>query len=219
MITVGTGNDWGKMFNIPHNYAESIRIIREGKARLQDTGIVEYFEGNRKESRYFLNMAGLGFDAMVVKKTNQQKVKGRKGKAIYLINLLKCLLLYRHTFTRVEIDGKKFCHRVFTISIGIGRFSGGGMRQTPQAIPDDGLFDITIIKRIGKGDIILSLKKLYDGSILEHPKIEGHTGRIIEIDSDPVIHLEADGESLGHSPILFRIIPKSVHVVYDHFPE
>ena len=219
MITVGTGNDWGKMFSIPLDYERAIRVIKEGKIRLQDTGVVYYYHGIRREKRYFLNIAGLGFDAVVVRRTNLQKDKGHSGKAIYLINLLKSLILYRHTATEVEIDGNKIQHDVFTISIGIGRYSGGGMRQTPNAIPDDGLFDITIIKKIRKGDIIMSLKKLYDGSILDHPKISGYTGKDILIDSDPLIHLEADGESLGHSPIEFNIIPRSINIIYSQYPE
>jgi diacylglycerol kinase family enzyme len=66
-----------------------------------------------------------------------------------------------------------------------------------------------------KGEIIRSLKKLYDGTILDHPKIEGHTGKNILIKSIPQIHLEADGESLGYSPIEFNIIPDAVNVVYN----
>ena len=93
------------------------------------------------------------------------------------------------------------------------------MMQTPNAIPDDGLFDITIVKKMKKGEVIMSLKMLYDGSILDHPKIEGYTGRDILIDSDPLIHVEADGESLGHSPMEFQIIPKSVNIVYGQYPE
>jgi YegS/Rv2252/BmrU family lipid kinase len=219
MITVGTGNDWGKLFGIPLDYEQAILIISEHKVRLQDVGIIHYFHGTRQEKRYFINIAGLGFDAVVVKRTNLQKEKGRGGKAIYFLNLLKCLLLYRHTYTEVNIDGQKICNDVFTISIGIGRFSGGGMRQTPNALPDDGLFDITIIKKITKGDIIMSLKKLYDGSILEHSKIEGYQGKDIVIDSDPLIHIEADGESLGHSPIELTLIPRSIRIVYSQYPE
>jgi len=219
MITVGTGNDWGKMFGIPTDYEVAGKIISECRTRLQDTGIVTYFHGIIKESRYFINIAGLGFDAVVVKRTNLQKDKGHKGKALYMMNLLSSLIFYRHTVTSVAIDGNNIQDDVFTISIGIGRFSGGGMRQTPNAIPDDGLFDITIIRKIRKGDVIMSLKMLYDGTILNHPKISGYTGKEILIDSDPLIHLEADGESLGHSPIEFRILPKSVHIVYGTFPE
>lgn len=219
MITVGTGNDWGKMFSIPSDYESAVKIIAAGKSRLQDTGIVTYYHGINKESRHFINIAGLGFDAVVVRRTNIQKDKGRKGKAIYMLNLLRSLLFYSHTVTSVAIDGKIMQDDVFTISIGIGRFSGGGMRQTPNAIPDDGLFDITIISKIRKGEVIRSLKMLYDGTILEHPKIKGFTGKDILIDSDPLIHLEVDGESLGHSPIEFRIHPKSVRIVYGKFPE
>jgi diacylglycerol kinase family enzyme len=131
---------------------------------------------------------------------------------------LRSLLLYRYTETSVEIDGTRILDDIFTISIGIGRYSGGGMMQTPRAIPDDGLFDITVISKMTKGDIILSLKMLYDGTILEHPRINGYKGKDILIDSDPLIHLEADGESLGHSPIELKILPKSIHIVYDKFP-
>ena len=215
IITVGTGNDWGRLFGIPFDYEEAIKIIKNGSIHLQDAGIVEYLHGAKKEHRYFINIAGLGFDAVVVNRTNIQKEKGRSGKTLYLWNLLRSLLTYRHTQVEVVIDGTLIRNKVFTISLGIGKYSGGGMMQTPNAITDDGLFDITIINKIGKGDIIMSLKKLYDGSILEHPKIEGYTGKHILIDSDPLIHLEADGESLGHSPIEFNIIPKSINVIYN----
>jgi YegS/Rv2252/BmrU family lipid kinase len=218
MIAVGTGNDWGKMFNIPHSYEESIKIIRNRKVRPQDVGIVEYVNGNLQEKRHFLNIAGMGFDALVVQRTNRQKEAGKTGKAIYLVNLLRSLMIYKSAHIDLEIDKQKISREIFTISIGIGRYSGGGMLQTPHAIPDDGLFDITIIKKIGKGDIILSLKKLYDGSILEHHKIEGYKASDIRIETNPQIFVEADGETLGHSPSSFRILPKSIGIVYEHFP-
>ncbi len=40
---------------------------------------------NREEKRHFLNIAGMGFDALVVQRTNRQKEAGKNGKAIYLI--------------------------------------------------------------------------------------------------------------------------------------
>ena len=78
-ITVGTGNDWGRMFGIPTSYGEAVRIIHEKKTCLHDTGVVRYFRGAQRDKRYFINIAGLGFDALVVKRTNRQKEKGRKG--------------------------------------------------------------------------------------------------------------------------------------------
>jgi len=219
MIAVGTGNDWGKMYSIPHSYEESIRVIRNRKIRPQDVGVVEYHNGGQQVKRHFLNIAGMGFDALVVQRTNRQKELGKNGKAIYLINLLRSLMIYKPAHIELTIDGQKISRDFFTISVGIGRYSGGGMLQTPNAIPDDGLFDMTVIKKIGKGDIILSLKKLYDGSILKHHKIEGYKAREIRIESNPMIYVEADGETLGNAPISFRILPKSIGIVYEHFPE
>lgn len=213
IITVGTGNDWGRMFDIPLDYEEAIKLIAREKTIRQDTGEVFYFQGTRRLKRFFINMAGLGFDALVCRNTNIQKDKGKSSKASYLLSLLKSLFMYSYTSTEINIDGRIIQNEVFTISLGIGKYSGGGMLQTPFAVPDDGLFDITIIKRLRKGEVIRSLKKLYNGTLLDHPKIEGFKGEVIAIDSDPLIHLEADGETLGHSPIEFRIIPRSINVV------
>ena len=78
MIPVGTGNDWGRMFGIPLVYEGSVRVIKEKKLMLHDVGLISYYNGTEKEKRYFINIAGLGFEAAVVKKTNAQKDKGQK---------------------------------------------------------------------------------------------------------------------------------------------
>jgi len=213
MITVGTGNDWGRMFNIPMDYDSAIRVIKEENIFLQDTGVINFCSGTDVNKRYFVNIAGLGFDAVVVRRSNRQKEKGRSSKMLYFWTLLRSLLSYKHTSTSIEIDGRKIKNDTFTISLGIGKYSGGGMIQTPEAIADDGLFELTLVKKMRKGEIIRSLKRLYNGTILDHPKVEGYTGKKIRIDSDPLIHVEADGESLGHSPIEFDILPRSIRIV------
>jgi YegS/Rv2252/BmrU family lipid kinase len=215
MIPVGTGNDWGRMFGIPDDYEGAIRLIKENNTCLTDAGVASYESAGGTEKRYFINIAGLGFDAEVVRKTNAQKDKGRNSKAIYFYNLLGSLMFYRNTMTEVIVDGKSVAGKVFTISIGIGKFSGGGMRQTPDARFDDGLFDMTVINGMWKGKIILSLMKLYDGSILNHPKIDGYKGKNIVIRSQPPVGLEADGETLGHTPLELNILPSAVNVVYS----
>ncbi len=214
MIPVGTGNDWGRMFGIPLVYEGAIKVIKDGKSMLHDVGVIDYYEGERKERRYFINIAGLGFESLVVKKTNKQKEKGKSGKAVYLYNLLSSLILYRNTPAEITIDGKKVSSRVFSINVGNGRYCGGGMRQTPDALPDDGLLDITVIKEMGKFEILKSLKLLYDGTILSHPKIDGYRTTSLSITSDSLLYIEADGESLGHTPVEFSIMPLAVNIIY-----
>jgi YegS/Rv2252/BmrU family lipid kinase len=214
IIPVGTGNDWGRMFGIPLVYEGSVQVIREGKQMLHDIGVIDYFNAGVKTRTYFINIAGLGFEAVVVKKTNRQKDKGMSNKAIYFYNLLSSLISYRNTPVEITIDGRTSTTKVFSINVGNGRYCGGGMRQTPDAIPDDGLFDITVIKEMGRIEIIKSLQLLYDGTIMSHPKVDGYRSTNLKVTSESVVYIEADGESLGHTPVEFSIIPAAVNIIY-----
>ena len=214
LIPVGTGNDWGRMFGIPLNYQKAIDIIQEEKTMLHDIGRINYFNGTEKCQRFFINIAGLGFESVVVKRTNVQKDKGKSGKAIYFYNLLMSLISYKNTNAEIVIDGNKTEANIFSLNVGNGRYCGGGMRQTPFAVPDDGILDVTIIKGMGKIEIILNLKILYNGTILDHPKVDGYKCKNIIVRSDSLLYVEADGESLGHTPAEFSIIPSCINIVY-----
>jgi len=137
LIPVGTGNDWGRMFGIPLNYEKAIAIIKENKQLVHDIGLVNFFIRSEKFNRHFINIAGLGFESVVVRRTNIQKDKGLGGKLIYFYNLVMSLLSYQNTKAEVTIDGEKINADVFSINVGNGRYCGGGMRQTPNALPDD----------------------------------------------------------------------------------
>ncbi|MGD0581929.1 MAG: diacylglycerol kinase family protein [Bacteroidales bacterium] len=214
LIPVGTGNDWGKMFGIPLVYEGAVKVIREGKTLLHDVGLITYHIGDEMKKRYFLNIAGLGFEALVVRKTNIQKDKGRSNRAIYFYNLLASLVSYRKTPAQITVDGTTTSAKVFSINVGNGRYCGGGMRQTPEALPDDGLLDVTVIREMGRLEIIRNLKLLYDGTILSHPKVDGYRTKKINISTESLLFAEADGELLGHTPAEFTIIPASLYIVY-----
>ena len=105
------------------------------------------------------------------------------------------------------------------MSVGICKYNGGGMKQLPNAIPDDGLLDMTLIKKLGKLTVLKEVKNLYDGSFIQHPKVQTFQGKSFRIDSKPAINLEVDGESLGHSPFTFEVIPASLRVVTGSIPD
>ena len=214
MIPVGTGNDWGRMFGIPLMYEGSIKVIKENKVMLHDVGVINYHIGNEKETRYFINIAGLGFEAAVVKKTNAQKQKCRSKKTLYFMSLLTSLAFYKNKRADIIIDGTSTSCKVFSINVGNGRYCGGGMRQTPDALPDDGQLDITVVKSMGKLEIIRNLQMLYDGTILSHPKVDGYRSNNLKVLSDSALYAEADGESLGHTPVDFSIIPSGIKIIY-----
>ena len=83
MISVGTGNDWARMFNIPNDYEKAILTIKNQKTFIQDAGLVTYKRNDRTWQRYFMNIAGMGFGARVVAKTNKLKAKGKSSPSSY----------------------------------------------------------------------------------------------------------------------------------------
>jgi len=214
LIPVGTGNDWGRMFGISLNYDRAINTISENKTMLHDIGHILYHEGAEQKERYFINIAGMGFQSVVVRRSNHQKEKGRGGKMIYFYSLLRTLLTYKNAKADILIDDEQVTADIFSLNLGNGRYSGGGMRQTPDAIPDDGLLDVTIINDMGKTEIIRNLGLLYDGTILSHPKIDGYRCRKLSITSGVPIYADADGETLGHTPAEFTVIPSAINIIY-----
>jgi diacylglycerol kinase (ATP) len=213
MITVGTGNDWAKMYKIPGNYKAAISIIAREKSSLQDVGKVSYFNNDERGTRFFVNVAGMGFDAQVALKTNNQKEKGQGNAFSYLINIFSTLLSHREKQSEIIIDGKSIKAEVFSMNVGICRYNGGGMMQTPNAVPDDGLLDVTIIRKVGRFYVVRNVKKLYDGSFIKLPEVSTHQGKNVHISGPKRIYLEVDGESLGHSPFEFDILPKAINVI------
>lgn len=214
MIPVGTGNDWCRMYNIPGDYKQAIKLITKRKLFIQDTGIIKYIssEGFEK-TRYFINMAGMGFDALVAKKTNNQKDLGKSNPLSYVVNILSSLFLYTITKVTILLDNENIASDIFSMSVGICQYNGGGMKQAPDALPDDGLFDMTLIKPIGKFKIIRNIIKLFDGSFTRLPEVSTYRSSKIIIHSEPPMFMEADGESLGHTPFVFNILPQSLYVV------
>lgn len=213
MISVGTGNDWARTFNIPSDYEGAIRTIKQQRTFIQDAGLVNYRKNGKEWKRYFINIAGLGFGARVVERANRSKEKGRSGPFLYFYNILYSLLGYRSKKAVIEIDGTSYNRKIFSLNVGIGKYNGGGMIQVPHAIADDGLYSITLIKKIGKLNVIANIKKLYNGTITQHSKVETYMAKSLQIDGSSRLKLETDGESLGHGPVHFEIIPRSVTVI------
>ncbi len=214
LIPVGTGNDWTRMYGIPLDYKGSIATIAEGFTTLQDVGLVSYETPEGPKKRWFVNVAGIGLDAEVVFDTNARKARGSGGKIAYLISLLKAMLQYRAREVSISIDGAKvFNGKLYSANIGVCRYSGGGMQQVPAAVPDDGLFDVTVIGKVGKGKVIRNVSGLYDGSFTKMKEVSTFRGTTVDIESSDSLLLEVDGESLGRPPFNFSIQALALKVI------
>jgi YegS/Rv2252/BmrU family lipid kinase len=213
MISVGTGNDWARTFNIPSDYPGAVRTIKQQKTFIQDAGLVKYVKNGKEWKRYFINIAGMGFGAKVVERTNRMKDRGRNGTMLYFYNIFFSLMQYRSNRAVIHLDGTSYNRNIFSLNVGIGKYNGGGMIQVPHAVVDDGLYSITLIRKIGKLNVIANIKKLYNGNIVKHSKVETFMARSVMIDGTSRLGIETDGESLGYGPVRFEIIPRSLRVI------
>ena len=214
VIAVGTGNDWVRTFGIPSNYSQAIRAIKEGKTFLQDVGAVSYTESKYSQTRYMVNVAGLGFDAYVISIFNHWKAKGYKGRWLYIASILKAYFKYKSSGVKITVDGNQiFNNLLFSMAVGICKYNGGGVQQLPKAVADDGLLDITLIKPLHWWHIVFRLRRLFDGGIYSIGHVKHAQGKHIRIESTPPIRLECDGELMGYTDVEINVVPQAISVV------
>ena len=216
-IPIGTGNDWRRTFDIPLEYDEVAKIIKAQHTYAHDIGKLTYYDDGNTRIRYFLNAAGTGLDEMVCHSTNLMKQQGKGGTIRYLISLVKCMLTYKVTRIQLTIDDELvFDDYILNLSIGNGRFNGGGMMTMPNAVPNDGLLDVTVIKKVSIFKFAANVKNLYDGSFIKKiDEVKTFTGKNIHIVSIPPhsLKVETEGENLNNSPFDFEVLSKSINMV------
>jgi diacylglycerol kinase family enzyme len=190
-IPSGSGNDWIRSIGIPQSLSGALRLIKEGCTRRVDTGIC-LADG---EPRFFLNSAGLGFDAYVLRRTLALRRVLPLGKSGYLISLgasavsppvWRALLSSRET----ELLSGEY----FTLTLGVGRYSGGGMSLSPSAVPDDGLLDAVWILPVGFRTIAANISRVFDGTLMEMPQARSHRAETFRVEPRGEVLMELDGE-------------------------
>ncbi len=211
-IATGTGNDWVKTLNVSHTAEQAVGLIKNGAVYLHDVGLVTFYSGEEKKHRYFLNVGGSGFDAYVAQRMENVK---KFGKLSYFIGLVQGLFRYRNVPIVVRTETKLIKEKIFMIAVAVCQYFGSGMKIAPNAIPNDGLFDITLIKDISKMNVAMELKNLFDGSFVKHPKVETFRTDSLSIKSKEAIFLQLDGELVGHGPIQFDIVPQSLRILVE----
>ncbi|CAL2088467.1 diacylglycerol kinase family protein [Tenacibaculum sp. 190524A05c] len=209
VIPYGTGNDWVKTYNIPKNISEAILIIKQQKTISQDIGYLE-LENN---STFFNNVAGIGYDGYVVNKLNKLK---RLGSVSYLLSGLYGILFYRKTSFLIKINNQTIKTKCLMTLFGICKYSGGGMRLTNYKDSTNGLLDITIAKNLNFKDLILNIKKLYDGTLINHKKVEALVSDEIIVTpetTDQKVYVQADGELIGTGTVKVKIFKNAITFV------
>jgi YegS/Rv2252/BmrU family lipid kinase len=206
LLPVGRGNDWARSFGIPRDHLAGVRSIAAGHTVVQDVGLAQFERGPQ---RYFVNVAGVGFDAHVVERTRALRL----GPLTYLAGLLQGFMRYRAPRLKVSAAGFERDEEMFVAFAALGRYCGGGMHVAPGAVADDGCFDVVTIGRVSRLELLRDLRRLFDGTLPQHPKVRTARAERLHADAWPPTGVEADGEPIGVTPVTFVVVPRALRVV------
>lgn len=222
VIPLGSGNDWIKTTKVPKNARKAARLLVDGVVGRQDVVKISNLDAaalpeKKVESvAYMSNVGGMGMDSQVCVRVNMLKEQGKKGKWLYVKSLIYWILHRRHSECEVRCDGKTiFRGAYYAIAFGNGKYSGGGLRQTPDAIMDDGLLDVTIVPEVAMSRIAIYAPRLFGGSFNKIPIVTVARGKKYYI--SPVEHadevVEADGDIVGRPPVELEVLPAQLNII------
>src|SRR5205823_6989984 len=166
-------------------------------------GAVPLLAGETREA-YFANIASAGMSGAIAKRANETS-KALGGRASYLWATFAVFAGWGTSEIAVEANGESRRSPMHLVVVANGRYFGGGMMITPEADPDDGVFDVLVIGNLTKRDLLVTLPKTYFGRHLPHPKAELLRAAKVEIEAEEPLPIELDGEQPGTTPVRFEV--------------
>jgi len=216
LISSGTGSATIRTLGHSADLKSQMKIILEGTTNKIDAGRATFvdFDGNRA-TRFFLNVADAGLGGDVVDRVNRTtKILG--GKFSFLLGSVKGVLHHQPVRTTIIFDDdetSKFECPLNLIAAGNGRYFGGGMMICPNAVNDDGLFDVVSICGAGRLRLLTRMNMIYRGEHLEMKEVTEHPRcRKLKIMSEKPVFLDLDGEQVGTTDMELELLPGILQV-------
>jgi diacylglycerol kinase (ATP) len=207
VIPTGSGNDIAVNLDLPSDIKSCCRIIKKGTIKRLDLGLIN-------DKYYYLCIAGSGFDSQVNDLANNTRLP-IKGPAKYSYSVYKTLITFKSKKFFIEYNNN---HReIFGMMITASNMPsyGGGMKITPDADPEDGLFDICIIKRMSKLHFVKVFPRVYEGKHTGDSNVEIFRTNHFKLDSEYRFSVFADGEYICKLPASFRVVPKRLNFIVN----
>ncbi|HAH10927.1 MAG TPA: transcriptional regulator [Alphaproteobacteria bacterium] len=216
LVTVGTGGDFRRTFGIADGLDESLARLKQGKDQRIDIGRLSFVTDDGKpQTRYFANIASFGLSGEVVRRVNRARwTKLLGGTFAFRWAALRAATSYQNRPVRLKVDAAfDRVVPVSTVCVCNGRFFGGGMMIAPDAVPDDGLFDVIILGDAPQAESLSVMRMIYKGEHVRHPSVTVLRGRSViatpvEATGGASVFLDVDGEGPGKLPAVFEILPQ-----------
>lgn len=208
VLPAGTGCDYARLLGHRRwDIAGAAALLRERSIRVLDAGDVN--------GRFFANGVGLGFDGAVA--ADAAKLRLIRGFAAYLTAVFRVLRTWENFRLTAEIDGEALDGKAILAAVTIGPASGGGFYLTPDARPDDGLFDFCRLGDFRKLEAVRHLPKALNGSHVSLAKTAMRRGRAVILRSDRPLIAHVDGNVISgvahEEPLVFRMHERALRVI------
>jgi diacylglycerol kinase (ATP) len=190
VLPLGSGNDFAQVHGIPADLEEAVRVVVAGRTGYSDVG--------RFGPRTFFNTLGIGFDAEA--SLESRRIRWLRGDPLYLLAVLRTLNRFRGMPMKIVSPGYERDASTFFIMVGIGKQEGGGFRLTPDALTDDGLFDLCVVEEIPIPSIIRLIPKAMKGTHTDQPWVRMHRAAEVSITIEQPYVLHADGQLYRPGP-------------------
>jgi len=207
-IPLGVTNVFALETGIPLDPIKACKVILNHKTKKADLVKIA-----NPTPRYFISMAGIGFDAKVVKSLNPALKELVGGKLAHILSGIHTLTQYHPEQFSISTNQDKTQHTGYFAIIGNIKSYGGKFRVTPQANLDDGFMDVCLFKSPRRRDILRYLWGILTQQHLRFKDVEYLKAKKIKVWGPNKLWLQIDGESLEESPSEFEICPKAVSVI------
>jgi YegS/Rv2252/BmrU family lipid kinase len=208
VVPVGHGADFARTLKISGSIEQSVLHACERDATPVDLGLVTWDNGS---SRAFINIAGLGFDALVAAKAAKSRLPG--SNLPYLGSAMSVLATFSNIDVRVDADGQTVETPGVFVQVANAQFMGGGFHFAPMADLSDGLLDVCIVGDFSKLELIRQIPGVYKGKHITHPKFTHIPARTIRIETKQPANVQLDGEVLEPAPVTFSVVPGAIQLV------
>ncbi len=207
LVPAGTGCDLAKTLAVPAaDLAACCRVVRQGRTRTIDVG--------RVEGRYFLNIAGFGYDIAVLE--DSWNVRFLQGGALYLYCALRQLGSYPGFSLETVSDGQAEGRReMLMVIVANARVFGGGFKVAPQADLEDGRLDVVEFANMGLAARAGALVRLLRGTHGRHPFVSSRKAKRLSYRFQEPPAYETDGEwnRARTCQLEIEVVPRALQVL------
>lgn len=213
LIPLGTGNDLARSLGLPDALEDALEVIDADHALAQDVLIVEH-EGRRHSC---VNVASAGFSGQLAAEMTPE-LKSYLGPLAYLWGGLSLGGELRPFTIDIELDEQRFRQEnILNVVIANGRYAAGGFDLAPEALLDDGLFELVIVPFSEEWAARAELGvRLLASDYTQSPGVQTFRGRRLRLGSEPAMALNLDGEPIGEGPMQVTVAPGAIEVLQPH---